>query len=208
VPIPKDLLGRERSFHEGQTGAGAVLWFTGMSGAGKSTLAAAVGRRIKDVRGVEILDGDVVRTNLSKGLGFSREDRDANVRRIGFVARLLARHGVFVITAAISPYDSIRREIRESCEGEGIVFLEVFVNPTLESLIARDVKGLYKRALAGELPNFTGVSDPYEPPANPELELRTDTETVGESTSRILDLIVRRGLLPVALGRPGWGGLT
>jgi adenylylsulfate kinase len=179
-----------------------------MSGAGKSTLAAAVGERLRDVRAVEILDGDVVRTNLSKGLGFSRADRDTNVRRIGFVARLLARHGVFVITAAISPYGSIRNEIRALCERERIVFLEVFVNPTLESLIERDVKGLYKRALAGELPNFTGVSDPYEPPDSPELELRTDVETVGESTRRILDLIVQRGLVPVSFGGEGRGGLT
>jgi len=122
--------------------SGAILWFTGLSGGGKSTLAEAVGRRVQMVRPVEILDGDEVRTHLSKGLGFSREDRDTNVRRIGFVARLLARHGVFVITAAISPYAAARNEIRELASAEGTPFLEVFVNPALESLVKRDVKGL------------------------------------------------------------------
>lgn len=165
-----------------------------MSGAGKSTLAAAVGQRLRDGRAVEILDGDTIRQHLSKGLGFTREDRDTNVRRIGFVARLLARHGVFVITAAISPYAEIRREIREQARAEGTRFVEVFVNPTLQSLIARDVKGLYKRALAGEIPHFTGVSDPYEPPAHPELEIATDVESVDVSAGRILALLAELGL--------------
>src|SRR5262249_39105509 len=150
--------------------SGAILWFTGLSGGGKSTLAEAVGRRVKMVRPVEILDGDEVRTHLSKGLGFSREDRDTNDRRIGFVARLLARHGGFGMTAAISPYAATRSEIRGLANREGIPFIEVFVNPALESLVKRDVKGLYKRALTGEIPHFTGVSDPYEPPAGPEIE--------------------------------------
>jgi adenylylsulfate kinase len=175
---------------------GAILWFTGLSGGGKSTLAEAVGRRVQMARPVEILDGDEVRTHLSKGLGFSREDRDTNVRRIGFVARLLARHGVFVITAAISPYAATRNEIRELASGEGIPFLEVFVNPALESLVRRDVKGLYKRALAGEIPHFTGVSDPYEPPASPDIEIKTDAETVADSVERILAALVERRLLP------------
>jgi adenylylsulfate kinase len=166
-----------------------------MSGAGKSTLATAVAERLRQVRAVEVLDGDVVRTHLSQGLGYTRVDRDTNVRRIGFVARLLARHGVFVIAAAISPYAEARAEIRESSEREGIPFIEVFVNPRFESLVARDVKGLYKRALAGEILHFTGVSDPYEPPPAPDLELATDEETVEVSTARILNLIIERGLV-------------
>jgi adenylylsulfate kinase len=176
--------------------SGAILWFTGLSGGGKSTLANAVGARIQPVRAVEILDGDEVRTHLSKGLGFTKEDRDINVRRIGFVARLLARHDVFVITAAISPYADTRDEIRELASGEGIPFIEVFVNAQLESLVDRDVKGLYKRALAGEIPHFTGVSDPYEPPTRPDVTVKTDVETVGTSVQTILEALVARGILP------------
>src|SRR3954465_7868469 len=179
--------------------SGAILWFTGLSGGGKSTLAEAVGGRVKAVRAVEILDGDEVRTHLSKGLGFTREDRDTNVRRIGFVARLLARHGVFVITAAISPYAATRNEIRELASGEGIPFIEVFVNPALESLVKRDVKGLYKRALAGEIPHFTGVSDPYEPPPHPDVVVETDAESIDASVNRILTALVERGILPQAI---------
>lgn len=174
---------------------GVILWFTGMSGAGKSTLATAVGARVSATRPVEILDGDVVRTHLSKGLGFSRDDRDTNIRRIGFVARLLAKHGVFVITAAISPYAGLRDEVRAMAEADGIAFVEVFVNPTLESLIARDVKGLYKRALAGEIEHFTGINDPYEAPVSPDLDLHTDTEGVEQSAARIVALLVERGIL-------------
>ncbi len=175
--------------------SGAILWFTGLSGGGKSTLATAIGARIKAVRPVEILDGDEVRTHLSKGLGFTKEDRDINVRRIGFVARLLARHGVFVITAAISPYRDTRNEMRELAAVEGIPFIEVFVNPQLQSLVARDVKGLYKRALAGEIPHFTGVSDPYEPPADPEVVVHTDAEPVAASVEAILRALVAKGVL-------------
>ncbi len=174
---------------------GAILWFTGLSGAGKSTLADAIAARLARVRPVEILDGDEVRTHLSKGLGFSRDDRDTNVRRIGFVARLLARHGVLVITAAISPYAETRDEMRRLAAAEGIPFVEVFANPRLESLIARDVKGLYKRALAGEIDHFTGISDPYEPPVNAELTVRTDVEPVSVSADRVLRLLISRGLL-------------
>ena len=174
---------------------GAILWFTGMSGAGKSTLATAVGAQVSASRSVEILDGDVVRTHLSKGLGFSREDRDTNVRRIGFVARLLAKHGVFVITAAISPYADIRDEVRAMAEADGVVFIEVFVNPTLDSLIARDVKGLYKRALAGEIAHFTGITDPYEAPLAPDLEIQTDAETVDQSAARIVSLLAEKKLI-------------
>ena len=177
--------------------SGAILWFTGLSGGGKSTLATAIGARLTSVRPVEILDGDEVRTHLSKGLGFTKEDRDVNVRRIGFVARLLARHGVFVITAAISPYRDTRNEMRQLAAVEGIPFVEVFVNPQLPSLVARDVKGLYKRALAGEIAHFTGVSDPYEPPVNPDVLVRTDTESVETSVETIINVLVARGLLTV-----------
>jgi adenylylsulfate kinase len=178
---------------------GAILWFTGLSGAGKSTLAHAVGARVMPHRGVEILDGDEFRLLLSKGLGFSREDRDLNVRRIGYVARLLARHGVFVITAAISPYAEIRDEIRTLAADEGITFIEVFVNPTLDALVKRDPKGLYKKALAGEIEHFTGVSDPYEAPAHAELTIHTDTEAVHTSVDTIMTALAARGVLPVSL---------
>ncbi len=178
--------------------SGAILWFTGMSGAGKSTLASAVGAQVSALRPVEILDGDEVRTHLSKGLGFSREDRDTNVRRIGFVARLLAKHGVFVITAAISPYANLRDEVRAMAEAEGTAFVEVFVNPPLPWLVARDVKGLYKRALSGEIAHFTGITDPYEAPVSPELEIHTDTETVEQSAARILALLADKNLIVAA----------
>lgn len=176
--------------------AGAILWFTGMSGGGKSTLAQAVGARVAAVGPLEILDGDEVRTHLSKGLGFSREDRDTNVRRIAFVARLLAKHGVFVITAAISPYAATRDEVRLDAERDGIAFVEVFVNASLEALVRRDVKGLYRRALAGEIAHFTGVSDPYEPPEAPDVEVHTDSESVEESTAKIWAALQSRGILP------------
>jgi len=175
--------------------SGAILWFTGLSGGGKSTLAEAVGRRVQMARAVEILDGDEVRTHLSKGLGFSREDRDTNIRRIGFVARLLARHGVAAIGAAISPYAETRAEVRALAEKEGIPFLEVYAQADLAALVERDVKGLYRKALAGEVQHFTGVSDPYEAPTSPDLAVRTDRETVEESLGRILGLLEERGLL-------------
>src|SRR6266516_565815 len=135
---------------------GFTLWLTGLSGAGKTTLAARLATEVR-ARGVsiEILDGDEVRTNLSKGLGFSKEDRDTNIRRIGYVARLLSRNGVIAITAAISPYHEIRDEVRAQASGENVPFVEVFANATIEALTARDVKGLYKKALAGEIANFT-----------------------------------------------------
>jgi adenylylsulfate kinase len=181
---------------------GAILWFTGLSGAGKSTLAAAIGARMRRVGPVEILDGDDVRTHLSKGLGFTKADRDMNVRRVGFVARLLARHGVFAITAVISPYADVRNEIRRLAAAEGIPFIEVFVDARLQSLVDRDVKGLYKRAIAGEIPHFTGVSDPYEPPAAPEVVVHTDTESVDESVDTILAALVAKGI-PVRRQEPG-----
>jgi sulfate adenylyltransferase len=176
--------------------AGFILWFTGLSGAGKSTLANAVRRELEALRPVEILDGDEVRTYLSKGLGFSKEDRDTNVRRIGFVARVLARNGTPVITAAISPYRDIRAEVRELTQKEGVPFIEVYVRASIEALAARDVKGLYRKALAGEVKNFTGVSDPYEPPDNPELTVYTDRDPVQTSLQQIIDLLRARGLIP------------
>lgn len=175
---------------------GFILWFTGLSGAGKSTLSESLVREFRS-RGykVELLDGDEVRTNLSKGLGFSKEDRDTNIRRIGYVARLLSRNGVIAITAAISPYREIRDEIRQHAQENGVPFVEVYANATLDALIARDVKGLYKKALAGEIANFTGVSDPYEPPLRPEIEVRTDLETVEESRAKILSYLTEKCLI-------------
>ena len=174
---------------------GFILAFTGMSGAGKSTLANRVASELAPLRKIEILDGDEVRTHLSKGLGFSREDRDTNVERIGFVARTLAKHGIGVITAAISPYADTRARVRAEAEARGITFLEVYANAPVAALAARDVKGLYQKALAGEVPHFTGVSDPYEAPATPDVEVFTDRETVDESTRRIVEALRTRGLL-------------
>src|SRR5947207_1381215 len=170
---------------------GLVIWLTGLSGAGKTTLAQLLSRRLaaQGVR-VETLDGDKVRENLSNGLGFSRQDRDANVRRIGFVARLLARNGVVVLGAAISPYRQSRDDVRLSIENEGITFLEVFVRCPLDTLISRDVKGLYARALAGEIEHFTGISDPYEEPLAPGIIVDSSIDTVEEGVQRILERAV------------------
>ena len=171
---------------------GVVIWFTGLSGAGKSTLAEAVAPKLKHHgKRVEILDGDVVRTNLSKGLGFSREDRDTNIARIAFVAHLLARNGVVVITAAISPF----RETRDSARKLIGDFVEVHVAPPLEECIRRDVKGLYKKAIAGEVKQFTGISDPYEEPLSPELKIDTSVVTVDEGAARILNKLRELGYL-------------
>ena len=171
---------------------GFTLWLTGLSGAGKSTLATAVGDELRR-RGirVEILDGDEVRQNLSKGLGFSREDRDTNIRRIGYVARLLTRNGVVVITAAISPYRAVRDEVRREIGA----FVEVYVKASLDECARRDTKGLYRRALAGQIPQFTGVSDPYEEPLRPELVVDTEQEGVGESAARVIERLVELGYL-------------
>ena len=174
---------------------GAILWFTGLSGAGKSTLAQAVRDELAQDWRVEILDGDEIREHLSKGLGFSKEDRDTNVRRIGLVARLLARNGVMAITAAISPYRDVRDEVRALAARDGVPFVEVFAQAEIEALAERDVKGLYRKALAGELAHFTGVSDPYEPPLSPDVVVRSDRETVTESRDRILAALAARGLL-------------
>src|SRR5207302_10158933 len=152
---------------------GFVLWFTGLSGAGKSTISNIIEARLRAAGAkVELLDGDVVRTHLSKGLGFSKEDRDTNILRIGFVSELLARHGVIVIVAAISPYRAVREEVRSKIAN----FVEVYVECPIEILSERDVKGLYKRALAGQIPNFTGVSDPYEPPLHPDVTVNSSIE--------------------------------
>jgi adenylylsulfate kinase len=162
---------------------GFVLWLTGLSGAGKSTIANAVAPRLAD-RGhrVEVLDGDEVRTNLCQGLGFSREDRDTNIARIGYVAGKLAKHGVAVVVAAISPYREARGEVRAGVDN----FVEVHVAAPVSTCVERDVKGLYAKALAGEIKNFTGVSDPYEAPLEPEITLHTERETVQESVAAVL----------------------
>jgi adenylyl-sulfate kinase len=171
---------------------GFTVWLTGMSGAGKSTISARLANELKTRgRGVELLDGDEVRTHLSKGLTYSREDRDLNVARIAFVASLLVRHGVAVITAAISPYAQARAQARERI-GE---FVEVYVRCSIEELARRDVKGLYARALRGEIPHFTGVTDPYEPPENPDVFVDSERETIEESVAKILGELERRGYL-------------
>jgi len=174
---------------------GGVVWLTGLSGAGKSTLASALRTRLSPLRPIELLDGDEVRTFLSSGLGFSRADRDTNVHRIGYVARLLARHGVLVLVAAISPYAAARARLRLLSEAAGHPFLEIFVDAPLDVVIARDVKGLYKRALSGELPSFTGISDPYEAPTAPDVEVRTDRHDLPTCEAELLRAIASRGLL-------------
>ena len=171
---------------------GVVIWFTGLSGSGKSTIAHVVEEALVDAGiPVEMLDGDIVRENLSKGLGFSKQDRDINIRRIAFVAHLLQRNGVFVITAAISPYRAIRDEGRAMIKD----FVEVFADAPLDVCEQRDVKGLYAKARAGEIKEFTGIDDPYEPPLNPEVVCRTDRESVEESARKVLDKLVELKLL-------------
>ncbi len=175
---------------------GFTLWFTGLSGAGKTTISKLIETELHNRRNrLEILDGDVVRENLSKGLGFSKEDRDTNIRRIAFVADLLSRNGVPVITAAISPYRELRDEARELMGGR---FIEVFVKASVEECIERDPKGLYKKALAGEIKEFTGVSDPYEEPLNPEIVLDTEAESPEESAAKLISLLEERDLIPAA----------
>jgi adenylylsulfate kinase len=172
---------------------GFTLWFTGLSGAGKTTIAEIVERELHQRHGkIEVLDGDIVRTNLSKGLGFSREDRDTNILRIGFVADLLTRNGVGVIVSAISPFREARDQVRRNI---GEDFIEIFVDAPLEVCAERDVKGLYKKAFSGEIPQFTGVSDPYEPPSAPELHIKTDEEEPHESARRVILILEELGYL-------------
>src|SRR5918998_6713697 len=174
-------------------GHGFTLWFTGLSGAGKTTIAEIVEHELRTkFRRIEVLDGDIVRTNLSKGLGFSREDRDTNVLRIGFVADLLTRNNVGVIVSAISPFKEVRDQVRRNV-GDG--FIEVFVDAPLDVCAGRDVKGLYKKAFSGEIPQFTGVSDPYEPPVSPELHIMTDEEEPAESAARVVHYLEEQGYL-------------
>ena len=172
---------------------GFTLWFTGLSGSGKTTVSEVVEKEIRRRHGkVEVLDGDIVRTNLSKGLGFSREDRNTNILRIGFVAKLLARNGVAVIVSAISPYKEVRERVRHDI---GDNFIEVFVAAPVEVCAQRDVKGLYKKAIDGEIESFTGVTDPYEPPDSPELILKTDEEEPHESARKVLFYLEELGYL-------------
>src|SRR5512133_2503774 len=176
---------------------GFTLWFTGLSGAGKTTIAHIVGPEL-DRRGhiVEYLDGDTVRTHLSKGLGFSKEDRDTNIERIGWVASRLTRHGAAVIAAAISPYEETRRHARALAEEFGR-FVEVYVKASVDECARRDVKGLYEKAFKGEITEFTGVSDPYEEPSSPELVIDTEAHTPEESAGLVVAELERLGLLPV-----------
>ena len=173
--------------------SGFTIWFTGLSCSGKTTVSQAVARMLRE-RGllVEVLDGDVVRENLSRGLGFSKADRDENIRRIAFVSKLLTRNEVATLVAAISPY----RAAREAARREIGRFVEVYVNCPLEICMGRDIKGLYKRAVAGEIPAFTGISDPYEPPLSPELTLHTDKESLEESATRVIQRLRELGFLP------------
>lgn len=169
-----------------------TLWFTGLSGAGKSTLSAKVAAELRS-RGekVEVLDGDEVRENLSKGLSFSKEDRDINVKRIGYVCHLLTRNGVWAVSAAISPYRAIRDYNREMIGN----FIEIYVECSIEKLTQRDVKGLYKKALAGEVKNFTGVTDPYEAPLKPEITVNSEHDTVEQSFQKIIGYLEAKGHL-------------
>lgn len=180
---------------EEATNRGFILWFTGMSGAGKSTLTAHLARLLRaQGHRVELLDGDEVRTHLSAGLSFSKQDRDVNVGRIGFVARLLARNGVLALTAAISPYAQAREAVRTDAAKNNIPFIEIYAQASIDALAARDVKGLYKKALAGEIAHFTGINDPYEPPASPEITVHTDRDSVEQSVSQIMAYLEKHNL--------------
>ncbi|MBV9358340.1 MAG: adenylyl-sulfate kinase [Chloroflexi bacterium] len=181
----------------GHAAPGFTIWLTGLSGAGKSTLAQALASALAEHgRHVEVLDGDEVREHLSKGLGFSRVDRDVNIARIAYVAKLVTRCGAVAITAAISPY----REARAAARHQIGAFVEVYVRCPLDELVRRDVKGLYARALRGEIEHFTGVSDPYEPPEAPEVVVDTEAQPVAQSAAHILDRLHALGYLTVPNG--------
>jgi adenylylsulfate kinase len=178
---------------------GFTLWFTGLSGAGKTTIAELVGAELeRRGRTVEYLDGDVVRTHLSKGLGFSKEDRDTNIERIGWVASRLTRHGAAVLVSAISPYEETRQKARALVEEHGR-FVEVFVATSVEECARRDVKGLYEKAFRGEIKEFTGVSDPYEEPANPELRIDTEQHEPDDSARLVVDKLAELGLIETSV---------
>jgi adenylylsulfate kinase len=171
---------------------GAILWLTGLSGAGKTTIACAVAKELqKRDYSTELLDGDVVRTHLSQGLGFSKQDRDINVRRIGFVANLLSRNGIIAIASAISPYRQVREELKQTTTN----FIEIYVDEPLAVCEARDVKGLYAKAKAGEIQHFTGISDPYEAPINPAIICQTDKFTLEECVNQVLQYLESQGLI-------------
>ena len=187
---------------------GFTVWFTGLSGAGKTTISDAIEPVLRE-RGIiklEKLDGDVVRTHLSKGLGFSKEDRDTNIRRIGWVAEVLTRNGVCVLASAISPYREIRDEVRRNV----VDFIEVYVKCSIPELTRRDVKGLYQRALKGEIKNFTGISDPYEEPLNPDVVVDTEAEELPESVAKVIARLEKKGYIPASVRvvkRFGRGGV-
>lgn len=189
--MSKTIAERQRELLEYQE-IGVTVWFTGLSGSGKTTISRVIGERLQSCGyKVEILDGDVIRQNLCKDLGFSKEARDANIRRIGFLASLLTRNQVIVLVPVIFPYREIRQEVREQIGS----FVEVYVNAPLEVCEQRDVKGLYQKARAGEIKNFTGIDDPYEPPIHPEVECKTDLETIEESVSSVLAKLQELGYL-------------
>jgi adenylyl-sulfate kinase len=176
---------------------GFTIWFTGLSGAGKTTIADAIEPLLRErgITKIEKLDGDVVRTHLSKGLGFSKEDRDTNIRRIGWVAEVLTRNGVCVLASAISPYRDIRDEVRGNIGN----FVEVFVQCSIPELTRRDVKGLYEKAIKGEIKNFTGVSDPYEHPLTPEVTVDSEAEELAESVAKVMAKLEALGYIPAAV---------
>jgi sulfate adenylyltransferase len=185
---------------------GACLWFTGLSGSGKTTTADYLVPLLEaQGRTVTVLDGDVVRTHLSRGLGFSREDRDENVRRVGFVAAEIVRHGGLVVCSLVSPYRATRQEVRDMVDAAGGRggFVEVFVDTPLEVVMERDVKGLYAATERGEVERMTGVADPYEPPIDPEIHLLTVGRSVEENAAAVIDYLAQRGLITVVPAQPG-----
>jgi adenylyl-sulfate kinase len=197
--MTENIYAHEHPETDRKRAGGFTLWFTGLSAAGKTTIAHIVGPAIEE-RGpiVEYLDGDTVRTHLSKGLGFSKEDRDLNIERIGWVASRLTRHGAAVIASAISPYEEIRARARQMV-GEYGAFVEVFVDVSVDEAARRDVKGLYEKALKGEIQNFTGVNDPYEKPENPEILIDADLQSPEESARQILAYLEENDLIPAAV---------